>query len=83
MKEYWRLVGKFGGTTFDIFGTEEVLRGALEAWLSWARMCEIERETSDIDPMLVIEGYYDSFDRAPQTIALRLCDIESMALTRM
>lgn len=67
----WRLEITTSRSTFTIIGYEDDLRPHLEAWGDGALGVGVLR----------IQGFTDSFDRAPKTIAIDKESVEGMEIT--
>lgn len=83
MTEYWRLTIQGGnGNCASVFGTEDVLRHALEEWLEYAN-AENDTERESMRQVLTVEGYSDTFDRAPTSFSILKNEVISVGLLRI
>lgn len=80
-REFWRLAVSFKyGEGCHILGTEELMREAIDSWKRWLQLTETEQDTEKV---MVVDGFYDSADRAETQLVFELSMVGSMSLTRM
>lgn len=72
-RDRWKLVVCVGDQYTEVMGTKEILDGAVKAWTNYIATGE-----QASDRVYVVQGYYDSADRADLELILDLDQVVFM-----
>ena len=76
-QSYYCLSIQVSGSAWSAYGTEQILRSAIDEWTEWCA-----NPASENDTLLTIHGLTNTIDRSECVMVFKMEDVQAMSICR-